>query len=900
LSLLERGLMDAINTGRCIAVVGSGPSIEMGLPNWRQLAEGLLADMERQGSPSDLKAMMARIDSNELPAAFSIAGRVLGKDMYTALDTVCQCRAPSGRAYRILAGWPFAAYLTTNYDRCLEAHMRAQGLSPVSRGSSLEDLRALSGTVLDVVFHIHGTLDDPANVVLTSDQYREFSESPQREYWREKIFSALHMMPVVIIGYSVTDQDFQSQLQRAKELVEPGKKVYMFAGGMPREQVSLLLRESGVVVIPYDVRGDNHDDLVRVLNRYDPFIAKRGLASMTLPDVSADEVETATALYLFSRLRLSGDHQPLEMAYASAILNVLDAVPDRRISLSGLMEGLRTAVRASVSLDVPVANEALEFLRGNGLIDWPEPSSQICILPAGTDALKDVAAQRALRHEQFLASCTQFASANAQDLTQEDIGTVVQLMDRALVGCFRARGMEIARGVLAGTKIDLTGANDVLCFLNSASEELPTLAMRATFVDLATHVLLEPDPGVQAFLATLSQGYFAYHVLGLEPGAAHRRLDTARERIWVVDSSVLVRLLALGHKDNGFAVDLVSHMQDLGLRCVTTDALLREVIDHTWWADKHFSGEPALSANLLEELVLPPGGGRNVFVDGFAEWALRNGNPTFSSYLAECVGADYQKNLDTSLRAQLAARGIETLAFSGFEGFTEDLYAERDAMAVTIKEERQRRGTYRRDEQCSAEAEVVIIASVQNTAFLSRSHLLENLHAVDKDFNWTPESMLRFLGLFSNVAEDTLSQALAQESAYDAFGIVSAQTIGRYAEPLAQQARLEIAHEADNYAAVLGPERLKELRAGFEEAPSEEQPFYALQLAHLVAATSARRMAVAEKAANAARKTATLSDAERKEFDILKEKERQRTARHKKGVRRAQSQPGRRAKRKRK
>ena len=37
--LIEKDLIKSINSGRCLLLVGSGPSIEIGLPTWKQLTD---------------------------------------------------------------------------------------------------------------------------------------------------------------------------------------------------------------------------------------------------------------------------------------------------------------------------------------------------------------------------------------------------------------------------------------------------------------------------------------------------------------------------------------------------------------------------------------------------------------------------------------------------------------------------------------------------------------------------------------------------------------------------------------------------------------------------------------------------------------------------------------------
>ena len=44
MSVLCRELVQPINTGRCFALIGAGPSCSVGFPDWKKLAEGAIRE----------------------------------------------------------------------------------------------------------------------------------------------------------------------------------------------------------------------------------------------------------------------------------------------------------------------------------------------------------------------------------------------------------------------------------------------------------------------------------------------------------------------------------------------------------------------------------------------------------------------------------------------------------------------------------------------------------------------------------------------------------------------------------------------------------------------------------------------------------------------------------------
>ncbi|MCO8261752.1 SIR2 family protein [Pseudomonas asiatica] len=92
--------------------------------------------------------------------------------------------------------------VTTNYDKLLEqlagngCHSLAPGL-PVPRS----DARVR-------VYHVHGSIDSPQNMVVTSEDYFKFING--ESYFSRKLSTVLHENTVVILGYSLGDTNLKA------------------------------------------------------------------------------------------------------------------------------------------------------------------------------------------------------------------------------------------------------------------------------------------------------------------------------------------------------------------------------------------------------------------------------------------------------------------------------------------------------------------------------------------------------------------------------------------------------------------------------------------------------------------------------------------------------------------
>ena len=99
--------------------------------------------------------------------------------------------------------------VTTNYDKLFEQLVgtsRCQSIAPglpIPRSSSAVR-----------VYHVHGSIDSPAQMVVTSDDYFRFLNVDS--YFSKKLSTILHESTVVILGYSLADTNLKSILSDYK------------------------------------------------------------------------------------------------------------------------------------------------------------------------------------------------------------------------------------------------------------------------------------------------------------------------------------------------------------------------------------------------------------------------------------------------------------------------------------------------------------------------------------------------------------------------------------------------------------------------------------------------------------------------------------------------------------
>jgi len=890
--IIERGLVRAINSGRCFAIVGAGPSCEIGIPDWQGLARFVIEQVKDKidGGKAD-----RLIRAQEYPKLFGIVAGAIG---IAELLELIQSRMigdwPFGQIYGQIARWPFLNYFTTNFDDQLQRHLKREGENFVTRKNTVDDMRVLHGDTTGVIFKIHGDFNTPNDVVLTGEQYNQFRTDPSRRYWRDSLLSVLKMSNVVLIGYSASDPDFQDQLQRLREIAAPDHPIYMFATGLNRVQIDDLFNLN-IQVIPYKNDSGTHAELKRMLARYAVFITNRRSSEIGLEPVNPDLARAASSLYLFTNLRLGKDKSPIvKRTHAVLLLNILaEFGQGNRISNETLVARAKEKTFATIGVDPAAIQSAMEYLYKLGFVELSPSDGLVALSAKGATAIAGAKADSKLAEDKFGQFCSAYIEKEYVGVRGQT-AKIVENLKLGIMKAFETRGIEIAKFIFTEDAVSISDATDVLDIVNKFGETLGNPDEKAAFADLMMECLLTPNTGAKDFLASLCNGYFAYHALGLDPTCSAERLDIARENCWILDSSIILPLLADHCLNHDWADDLLARMRMLGLKFVTTKRLFLEVAQHARWAVTNFIENSENTSNLLKAVNAKAGYKQNLFLDGYVKWSASQGAPSLDRYMRHCLGDEYRTNLDNAIKDKMGKIGLPIIDFSDWPFYKEELSARRDEIAIEIARFRKTRETYTGDEQCTAESEAIIICEEEKAIFISQSGFLNRLSHRQKRIAWKPEVMYQFLTFFSTIPADVdiLCQCMNQDFFGAGFDIVDRDAIRSFSSGIIRQARMDREKEREAYVTVLGETRLRELDEKFEGTPDEYKPFYSMQFAAYVINKQNTKLASSERRAVEAENVKALTTEERRELASLKAKQEEKKSKHKKQKRRNESKPG--------
>ena len=239
---IPRTLKDSLSRGKVIPFIGAGVSMtvkEKGtlkrlFPSWKELLEQAAVRLEDEQKIKAANLVRAFLDSDEpeyLEAA-ERARKALGPIWFNFLKE--QLDHPRERAddeslKLAEAIWKLGSRLliTTNYDRVLHwSRPQRDDLSiwdieaPAEQSSVLRD-----GAKRPTVWHLHGFIDNAANLILTPDGYKRLYPEAgrvERQYQAalETLQNLMASHTFLFIGFSMDDQNFGIQLQGIDEIFQ--------------------------------------------------------------------------------------------------------------------------------------------------------------------------------------------------------------------------------------------------------------------------------------------------------------------------------------------------------------------------------------------------------------------------------------------------------------------------------------------------------------------------------------------------------------------------------------------------------------------------------------------------------------------------------------------------------
>lgn len=216
-------LVDQVGDGECTPFLGAG-ACHGTLPTGTELSQMWAADHEY---PLE--------DSHDLPRVMQYAA-IRTRDAVSVKRRLARAMADKdppdftdpAEPHGLLARLPLPVYLTTNYDdfmvRALR-HARKEPSSAICRWDrdavAPDDVFATDQGFNPrpeepLVYHLHGSFQEPRSLVLTEEDYLEFlvnlaldKANNERRLIPASIFRALTTPPLLFIGYSLQDWTFR-------------------------------------------------------------------------------------------------------------------------------------------------------------------------------------------------------------------------------------------------------------------------------------------------------------------------------------------------------------------------------------------------------------------------------------------------------------------------------------------------------------------------------------------------------------------------------------------------------------------------------------------------------------------------------------------------------------------
>jgi hypothetical protein len=898
---MDRFLIDYLRSRRAWVLVGSGPSAEMGYPSWGKLAEVAIATVKADHSGHLTGSLDAANHRGDFPGVFEEAQRIVGAPrLLQALHAELK-PSRSAEIYKLISRWPVPVYLTTNYDDELHMQLGSLGETYLPYTNSEAHMAHLLPDLQGAIFKLHGDLRSETGLILTRSHYKAIQSDASWQYWRTKMTSVFQMTPVVVIGHSLSDPNFQHVLQAAKHGAGVLSPVCWVAPDIDVDNAREYLEKFRIRVISYNNRDGDHANLLRLLEQITDFIPAR--TSVHISDYGRRIIEhtgsAAPAFFVFNRLAGLTEYQEkrteILIAAIESAAPTLAGLPNFTVKMALERAGWPSEVPLPSDVEADVGSAAVE----RGLL--AKQGDAYVLAKGGLEVSGDN--RRAFQHtrDRFSGAVVRRIRADFPRVNAERADELARDIEGALTGYFREGGLTLASLLFSADSASecLVVPPSVLRFMNDASAKYGDMLDRQVFITTSLRIFTRAGSAERDYLGRLAQGFFGFHALGAFGDVAIERLRQGSATVWLLDSNVQIAMLAIGGVTSDVWQECVRRLVLSRIRFFTLDRLFDETREHWWFADRIVKEHgPASRMVVAAALGETPFRRSNLFLEGFVRWQAAGHPADWEGYMFQVFGTRSPTVED--IRRQLVKKGIEVLPFSDWPGFNDQDYVVRDEYAQEItrlRRPRDRTPASPDEEQLryphkkaipEAESLIVIqkerrgdyhMLSVKGVGspawFVSDTSIL---NAIEKGLRvtWQPEAFLRFASTLSTAeggaaaerAFDTLLWGLAQTG----LSLLDEKTAEKVLGGVIDQANITIEEMRQMYEATLAEKYGEPLDSVLAKLDPIDRPLAALQLANEISQAEALRRTRAEALAEKERRRAVTAEIKLKEVDRFRAK----------------------------
>lgn len=804
-----------LSTGRSIAWVGSGPSVEMGLPNWRNLANKVLEECRKQQ-----RGLFAQIERRYrqglYPEMFDLVVRDHGRDF---LNDVCSDLLTDpgtrGRIYSQLARIDFLSYFTTNYDDILGRHLNEAGRATQLYLNSEDDLRAVDVDVTPALVKLHGAFSNPESVILTKSDYQDWYISGKRESFQTFLKSYLSRDRIIFVGYSLSDPEILNLQERLAVNLKREVRPLALMADASEQDVADWRSYFNIDILPYRTHQGDHRELETLLESAAQFLAVGEVPKARSTEQDLRQVQGLYMWYRFSPLRAE---QSSVDALESVILSLC---VDQSGSISAdSVKKLLVEAGFNFSVDTATIDAALGHLENQGWLEIRR--NQLAVSEEGKGNIE-------LHQRRFRELLAVFQSQLKADLPEasgmdtDSLESATQIALNTLIDFFELRGQELLSMVFDDEPITQTGVLQLIQTISRRANEFDEPETRRVFISFMLDLLVNPTGVYDAVLSYFGRAFFCVQALRLDPNVEKLIRDLMAERILVVDDNVLIPLCAKSENRHAFIRELLQSAKQQGLALCTTQSFVDAVCRQADWARNLINDYGAQSQEVLDGAT---GGGyftQNAFLSGFIAQDPDSRNRVFLDYLQECFGGPYYPaQVLEFLKSEFEIRVVSNTEMEAIIALHETKFNESvDQISEwnQARREENRKGSGRIDRESEAYILLAHWSTVQTIAkdikesrvtFLSLGSSVPRLVRIDESSTGimsvvTPQALLETISCLQPTEQVNVGFHSLMLSSYFrmAESFVDTEKYRRFFRPLINKARENFDEHRDLLEAVL-------------------------------------------------------------------------------------------------
>ena len=904
--MISRQLIDLLNSGEAVSIVGSGISADAGIPTWDSLFNAVADALDHE--KHDTQVARATAKEGKLPEAFNfLASQTNNSDIHERISALIEQVSTPGKHHVQLADWPFRFHVTTNYDHLIEDASSGY-LVPVGNHGS--ELNKVAGGNRGFVWHLHGGCrlnSDISHLVITKADYDDFYPDSNMVAMLKAIATA-HQC--VFVGFGFKDEDLTYVLKAVGRIAHSGRPSFAFIGyedelAKAKRHQDFLRANYNVEVIPYSKQDGNHAGLQRVLEGYTPFVVPRSISLRRPGQAPPTYDPVASSLRIQSSLDIgtsdASDGLRKTLVGARVIAHI-------RANPGGHDDSMAPLYRSGEPSQSEVL-ECIETLRESGTVT---PSPTLNLMPEYWTKTQMAEAQLDLTKDRFYGSLRIRVLERNPDLDESARERVTNAGSAFLYKLCCERGLGVAQN-LATSSVDQASLRTI-----SLVQHLPdyltmctTRAEAFAVVHLVADILTRPTESEETFLGLLCQAYFGQQLVGASETLSKVDLDLISGTCYILDASVLVCLLSYGSEGHEFAANLIRDLVKCGAILTTSSLFLEETAEHARWAARLIDHHGEHSQQLIAALRGLGEYRANQFLLGYFLGSMPDTN--FKEYLGRMLGMDKSHHITSEVVAnRLISLNIQSLSFNEWEGYDQDCLAQREDVQQEIDRRRHGMGTYKHSRQTKAEAEVAIVvdgirrqklqppeARAQDAFFLSSTRVVDRLPNLNRRICLSPDGLAHWLWSAQSTSPQhagLVFQQLLWELTQGGVDFVDRKSLLSRFSGVIEIARAELKTSISSRREYLVEKYGPDPAAAFKDADPLDLPRLADEVQQEALINMERTLKAAEKRVREAK----ISEAERDELTKLRGKQKDKRRKAKKRQRSAQSKPGKKRRRQKK